>query len=153
MKRTLLEGLLQALEDENAIAMVMAHEIAHVKNRDVLRSLSGGILFMTALGLVFGSSDLLGSLGETAGTVAALHFSRDKEEAADRDAQAALVALYGHAGGSLDLFETLAKRRAAGFQPPEFLSSHPDTAARIARLRDRAAVEGWALEGPRTAWP
>jgi Zn-dependent protease with chaperone function len=146
-------GLLELLPDENAIAMVMAHEIAHVKHRDVISGVSGGILVSAALGLVLGDPSAFATIGEMTAALSALSYGRKREESADAAAQAALVELYGHSGGFKDLFDILQRTRGAVLEAPEFLSSHPDSARRIENLVDLARSRNWPLDGPRKAWP
>ena len=45
----MFRGLLERLPNENALAMVMAHEIAHVRHRDPMMSLGRGVVVATAL--------------------------------------------------------------------------------------------------------
>ncbi len=144
-------GLMRLLPDENALAMVMAHEIAHVKNRDVISGMSGGLLVGATLGLILGDAGAFATLGELTATLSALSYGRDREEAADAEALAALVALYGHAGGYRELFSILTNANAGSGDTPEFLSSHPDGARRIETLEALAKARGWPLEGTRTA--
>ena len=101
------EGLWQRLDSENTAAMLLGHEIAHVKNRDPLRSVSGALLASLAAAAVPGDAGIIGDLAGTGSLLTALHFSREQEAQADSDAAAALVALYGHMAGATDLFSTL----------------------------------------------
>ena len=69
------------------------------------------------------------------GMLPMLAFSREQEEAADADALQALLRVYGHAGGAATFFEHVAEQSALP-EPPALLNTHPDTDARIARIRD-----------------
>ncbi|MFN3985625.1 MAG: M48 family metallopeptidase [Rhodocyclaceae bacterium] len=146
-------GLLAAMPSENALAMVVAHEIAHIRERHVIRSLGRGVLTSLALAVVTGSSqaDIGGALVGQAGVTAGLSFSREQERDADRFALRAVHALYGHVAGAATLFEqALSEDRYA---PPEWLSTHPDHARRIAALAQEAGRNRWPLEGPLTPLP
>jgi len=150
-------GLLERLPDENALAMVLAHEIGHARHRHPIATLGRGIGFAAALS-VFSASAGSGAaeriLGQS-GMLTLLTFSRAQEEEADDDALAALVAAYGHAGGATDTFRAMrgaAKERGLR-EPPRFLSTHPVTPERIARLEQAIAARGWAADGTRTPIP
>lgn len=139
-------GLLERMPDENALAMVMAHEIAHVRNRDPLRSLGRGMVMAVILGLVDNSlgTELAGDALGQAGLLTQLSFSRQQESAADRIGQAALAASYGGVAGADELFRVLDKAEQGKEQPAsELYRSHPDVAARLAALHRQAAAQGW----------
>lgn len=132
-------GLYQRMPSENALALVLAHEIAHVRARDPIAAAGSGAGLTLLL-------VLLGSDGERiAPAVAGLvqrGYSREAERAADVAALAAVRARYGHAGGTAAVFEVLAKYQDEfGVSVPTLLSTHPSDAARIAALR--AAAVGW----------
>lgn len=131
----LFKGLLQRLKHENALAMVMAHEIAHIKFRHPIRGMSKGIIIGVALSLInssLGDSVVESFLGNTA-MVGILKYTRDQETEADIEAMRSMRALYGHLYGAADLFKILAKVDSSGFQP-EFLRTHPHIADRIKRI-------------------
>ena len=145
-------GLIERMPDENALAMVMGHEIAHAANRDAAGNLGGALLLQLALGLVLGSAPAsLEQIAVGPNALILLRFSRDAERRADADALAALAGLYGHAAGSGTLFEMLLEMTSEqGGTAPELLSSHPLSENRIARLKRTAQARGWRLEGPAT---
>lgn len=132
-------GLLEKLPSENALAMVLAHEIAHIKHRDPIIAAGRGVTVMLAISCLFGAgdSDFSQQMIGHATTLTALAFSRDQEQAADRAAAQALLAHYGHLSGSAALFDILRQQHA--FEPPAFLSSHPLTEKRLQYLNDLAA--------------
>jgi predicted Zn-dependent protease len=131
--------LYRLMPSENALAMVLAHEIAHVKARDPISALGSGASLALVFALVSGEAD--GLAPQLAGVVQ-LGYSRSVERRADREAVAALLARYGHAGGGASVFEILAEQHsAAAGAIPTFLSTHPADAERIGDL-ERAAA-GW----------
>lgn len=132
-------GLLEKLPNENAIAMVLAHEIAHIKHRDPLASLGRGAtvgIFMSVLGL-----QDAGSLLGKAGLFTLLKFNRDMENEADKAALEALQLLYGHVEGARALFDVIEQVRheegESGHQI-QFLLTHPLGENRIKRIQQFA---------------
>lgn len=143
-------GLLRRMPNENALAMVMAHEIAHVKLRHPLRSLGRGVVVGLAVATVAGVSanGMVEKLLGNTGALTVLSFTRDQESAADRLAVAALVKHYGHAASARQLFEILnASKGGKGSVVPEFFASHPLDENRIAALRAQIRQQGWQEEG------
>lgn len=132
-------GLYERMSSENALALVLAHEIAHVRARDPIAGLGGGTLLAVAQALLTGNAS---GMSAAFASVVQRGYSRRAEAQADEAAVAALRAVYGHAGGGAAVFETLSDyRRTHGGEAPSLLSTHPLDADRIARLR--AAAEGW----------
>lgn len=139
-------GLVDKLPSENALAMVLAHEIAHVKLRHPIVAMSRGLTVGIALGSIFGMTDnaAVAQLVQWLGVTSSLSFSRAQELAADEEAAQAVLALYGHLEGATALFDVLAEMTASEgvLQVPEFVSTHPDLTARIERMGEIAAELG-----------
>ncbi len=148
----MFRGLLEKLPHENAVAMVLAHEIAHIKHRHPIRSMGRGIIFGLAITMV---SSTLGNamtdrvLANTGG-LSVLKFSRDQESEADQTALNALYQLYGHVDGADLLFKVLEQvTEDDPLQTPEFFSTHPLSEHRIDKIhafqREHAARAGVAI--------
>lgn len=147
------EGLWTLLDSENAAAMLLGHEIAHVKNRDPIRSASGALLASLAVGILLDGVGMVDNLVGMGSLMTALHFSREQETQADSGAARAVVKLYGHLNGAADLFarmQTVAKEKK---QPPAFLASHPRLEERIADLQRQASRNGWTFQGDKKPLP
>ena len=130
------QGLIDTVDSENALAMVLAHEIAHVRHRHPIVAIGRGFAVMLALSTLSGLGDgMIQQWVGSMGMLPVLAFSREQEEAADADALQALLRVYGHAGGAATFFEHVAEQSALP-EPPALLNTHPDTDARIARIRD-----------------
>ena len=141
-----LDSLMYELEDENSLAMVIGHEVAHAVNRDPLSMMGRGILLQIMITSLSGSGGFDPNTTSELGLDLMLNaYSRDQEEDADRLALLALNERYGHVGGATDLFETL-QEGYGGEEPPELFSSHPDTDDRIAMIREMAKERGWGFE-------
>ena len=149
-------GLLERMPSENALAMVLAHEIAHVRHRDPAEALGGSLLLQFGLALIAGHSDsLLDSPLYGGGTIVVRGHSREAERLADQAAVEALVAHYGHAGGAITLFREMydVLLSQGEREPPAFLSTHPLTLDRMAAIEDWIADQGLPREGPQTDLP
>lgn len=131
-------GLLEKVPNENALIMVLAHEVAHIKHRDPIRALGRGIMLATTMAFFTNasSSGSVHSIFSQAGLLTSLSFGREQEREADREALDSLQALYGHTAGAEDLFTIFMKE--LGNEPPEWLSSHPLTKDRIEAAREYA---------------
>lgn len=130
------QGLIDTVDSENALAMVLAHEIAHVRHRHPIVAMGRGFTVMLALSALSGVGDgMIQQWVGSMGMLPMLAFSREQEEAADADALQALLRIYGHADGAATFFARVSEKSALP-EPPALLSTHPDTDARIARIRD-----------------
>ena len=150
------QGLLARLPDENTLAMVLAHEMAHAQLRHPARSLGRGVavgIILSALNSGMGRSAAGGALSTTGG-ISLLKFSRDQERDADAAALATIAALYQHVGGAQDLFRVLASAGAGSEQlRVSMLSTHPLSQERIDAIATLARTRGWPEDGTRTPLP
>jgi len=142
-------GLIARLESEDALAMVLAHEIAHAKLRHPAASLGRGVAVGVTLSLVSSSMGrgLAGDPVQVAGVLPLLKYGRDQERAADEEALRALAAVYGHVAGARELFALFAKIGRDEALQIGLLHTHPFTSERLARVDELARERGWALEG------
>lgn len=148
------QGLLEAMPDENALAMVLAHEIAHVRHRHPISSLGRAAAFGFGLMLLGADSGAqsIGSAISQGGELTMLSFSRAQEEEADATALETLARAYGHVAGADQFFRHLIENPHSS-ERPRFLSSHPLTTGRILALGRLASEQGWSTEGPLTPLP
>tara|TARA_B100001057_G_scaffold215589_1_gene215825 strand:- start:5196 stop:6659 length:1464 start_codon:yes stop_codon:yes gene_type:complete len=146
-------GLLEATRNENELAGVLAHEIAHVTQRHIARAiyanskqsiLSQAIMLGAIIaGAATGSSDAVqAGVAVAQGTAMQqqINFTRSNEHEADRIGISALASAGFDPYGMASFFDVLSRRiiRAPGERVPEFLRTHPVTSSRIAEARDRA---------------
>jgi len=146
-------GLLEIMPDENALAMVIAHEIAHVKYRHPIKGLGRAVVIGTVVAMVSGAAgnDIVSDVLGKAGLLTALKYSREQEQQADAEALIALQQVYGHVDGAAAFFHLLQQRdENQSLQQPEFFKTHPLTDKRITTLRQQAKEQGWAEHGKRT---
>jgi len=149
----LFRGLLELLPNEDALAMLIAHEMAHIKHRDPIVSFGRALSVQAGLGILLGNTDagLLGS----AGIFTILHFSREMETEADVEAFRVIADMYGHVGGASDLFGLISKvmKKEGMAQQPAIFSSHPLDKMRIETMQNMAELNRWNLDGKRTPLP
>ncbi len=150
------QGLLDELHSENALAMVIAHEMAHVYHRHPIIAMGRGVVIGLLLSAISGaSSDLfVGQVINETGMIALLNFNRDQERKADITALNAINGMYHHVAGTNDLFKALMQAHDPDeLEPPVFLSTHPLTQERIDDLIKYAQEKGWDTEAKLTPIP
>lgn len=132
------KGLYDLMESEEELAFIIAHEMGHYKHRDhmhLLRhSLSSQII---SYAIAFLSSDSKQFAPLISGSINAanLKYSRTAEFKADRYATEMSNAIYGHANGGIDVMNRFLDLEKSPLNIPDFLSTHPNTKARIARIK------------------
>ena len=143
------QGLLDKLQSENALSMVMAHEIEHIRARHPIRAAGRSIIITLAFMSMTGFSDsaALESLVGAIGLVSTLSFSRDHELKADEAALKNLQVHYGHVEGADQLFEMLADESESE-EFMAFLSTHPLHDDRINAVKNLISSEGRAVLVP-----
>jgi predicted Zn-dependent protease len=134
-------GALQAARNENEIAAVIAHEIAHVGLRHGTNQASKAYMAQTGLGLIGG---LLGGrgnsgLGQVVGAIGGfglntvlLKYSRTAEQQADSLGMQIMRRAGYDPRGMISFLQTIQQHSSR--RSVEFLSSHPNPSNRIARL-------------------
>ncbi len=144
-------GLLLSAQTEDELASVLAHEIAHVTQRHLVRAFQASqrmsLPTMGALiaALVLGASNPEVGEAVLATTLASsaqqqLTHSRGNEQEADNIGLEMLANANFDPRAMVKFFETLMnKQRLTESSAPEFMRTHPLTVGRIADARNRAA--------------
>jgi Zn-dependent protease with chaperone function len=128
-------GLLERTASPDELAGVLAHEVQHVVLRHSMRGLLRNMGTAAAIGLIFGDASGLAGL---AGELGSLRYQRGDEEEADSRG----IELMARAGfeprAMITMFEKL--ERESGELPGvlQYLSTHPATGERVARMAERA---------------
>lgn len=147
----LYSGLILAADDENEVAGVLAHEIAHVTQQHLYRALENQkamtipiVLAMLAIAVAGGGDGeaITGALmsGQAAAAQTAINYTRQNEYEADRIGISTLSRAGYDPAGMPEFFEKMGRiTRAMGEGPPEFLRTHPVSVSRIAEAENRAA--------------
>lgn len=142
-------GLLDRVQSENGLAFVLAHELAHIGNRDHLRALGRGIVLFGISAVLTGSDSGVSALLAPAAHLGTAKYSREREALADARALQILNCRYGHAGGATELFEALKKADADVSGLSHYLASHPSMQARIDALARTISTQGMPVRAVR----
>ncbi|MGR3368768.1 MAG: M48 family metallopeptidase [Sagittula sp.] len=135
----LVRGLLDKAEHPDEVAGVLAHELAHVENRDTTREAlraagSAGLLTMILGDFTGGAA--IAIVGEH---MISASYTRDAEGKADDFALDMLADAGVSAEGFAGFFDRIAELE--GFALPAYLSSHPVTEERAMQARDFAGEQ------------
>lgn len=140
-------GILPITQDENGMAIVMGHEIAHAVAKHGNERMSqglvqqfGGIALSSALSSKPAATQelFLASYGLGSNVLGVLPFSRKQELEADRYGLI-FAALAGYDPRNATAFwKRMAQASAGGQTPPEFLSTHPSDETRIQKVEQYA---------------
>ncbi|NBO73533.1 MAG: hypothetical protein EBV29_02685 [Gammaproteobacteria bacterium] len=147
-------GLITATANESQLASVIAHEIAHVKQRHIARAIqaqgrstmasAAAMVAAIVIGMATGTPDAMqAGMAIAQGTAMQqqINFTRANEYEADRVGIGFLAAAGFDPNAMPDFFETIGRRSGlAGIGVPELLRTHPVTSNRIAESRDRLAL-------------
>ncbi|PRH81814.1 peptidase [Arenimonas caeni] len=155
-------GLVLTAEDESEVAGVMAHEVAHVSQRHVLRAYERAQkdqvpILLAMLGAIAAShavgsgnpddnSSSNASMAAVAGAMALMQqrqidYTRSNESEADRIGIQTLARAGYDPNGMANFFERMQRANrgnSGGYQLPEYLRTHPVTSLRISETRQRA---------------
>ena len=146
----LYSGLILAADDENEVAGVLAHEIAHITQLHLYRAYENQkamtipiALAMLALVLVGGGSGeaIQGAVlsGQAAAIQSQIFFTRQNEYEADRIGISTLSRAGYDPKGMAEFFEKMGRlTRSMGEGPPEYLRTHPVSVSRISEALNRA---------------
>jgi Zn-dependent protease with chaperone function len=138
----ILQPLVEATKTPEEFAGVLAHEMQHILQRHAMKALVRDLSMGFMVGAILGDVSGIGAFGlQAARTLTTMNYSRDTEEEADRTGMQLIKAAHIDSAGMVGFFTTL-KTKQAGIETPGYLSTHPDTDARIAALKTLAATQG-----------
>lgn len=138
-------ALLDGAGSENELAMVLAHELGHFKNRDHLRGLGKGLavaLVVAAMSTSAGAKSVAG-IAEFAGSLTTRSFGREQENEADEFGLGLVANYYGHVGGATGFFERMLKHDHGQEGVKLYFRTHPLSKARIESIKLLAKKRGW----------
>ncbi len=146
-------GLIDATRNENELAGVLAHEIAHVTKRHIARAVHKNqraslLNLATMLGAILAAAAAdAGSEGIEAAVMTGqalsiqnrIDFTRANEYEADRFGVQIMARAGFDPNGMADFFSVMSREAGpSAARMPEFLRTHPVNSARIAETRGRA---------------
>lgn len=147
-------GLLSATHSPDELASVLAHELSHVTQRHIARSVGasktasmiGIASFILGVLAASRSPDAANALitgGQAVSAQGQLNYSRDFEREADRIGFGVLTGAGYAPAGMAQMFETLLRAsRLNDSQNFPYLRSHPLSTERIGEARSRLGVDG-----------
>jgi predicted Zn-dependent protease len=153
-------GLFKIIQNDDQLASVLAHEIAHVAAKHVNERLSqnmvvqgggllvGGIMSTTGTGALTANA-VLDAYGLSTG-IGAVSFDRAKEKEADHIGIMYMARAGYNPEESVRVIENLETATAGLAGPPAFLSTHPSNPERILQLMDLMPKALEAYERSRT---
>lgn len=139
-------GILDIMENDSQIATVMGHEVAHVKfnhagqryGRTAATQAGLGVAQVALGGGGQGADLALGALGIGAQYGVILPFSRQHELEADRYGVRYMNIAGYELNQAIRFWEKMSASKSGA--PPEFMSTHPSDATRIAQLKNEIAL-------------
>ena len=142
-------GLIDSADSEDALAGVIAHEIAHIQLQHSIKAITNSrinqALMVTAVSAVGVAADMdvkeltdvfNQSVGEIVNTLLNKGYSRDQEYDADRTALSLLAAAGYSPSGILDMLRQLEKTQ--GSHSGGFNTTHPSPADRLSSAEQSA---------------
>jgi metalloendopeptidase OMA1, mitochondrial len=130
-------GLFKVAENDDQLATVISHEVAHAIARHGSERMSQGLLAQ-GLGAIAVGSGLNPQTVELAAQAATLGiilpYSRTQEAEADHIGLIYMAEAGYDPRAAIDLWENF--EALGGQRPPEFLSTHPEPGSRIERLQE-----------------
>ena len=141
------KGLFRAVKNEDQLAVVMAHEVAHAIARHGAERMSMmqlGRMGKTVAGQVISGGKYAGAINKAYGSVEGvglvLPFSRKFEYEADEIGLYLMTKAGYNPREALNFWDNMRRLSAGTKKPPEFLSTHPADANRIKKIQERIPV-------------
>lgn len=133
-------GLLKKVDSANELAAVLAHEVQHVEQRHALKNMLNSAGVASVVMLVLGDTNAVMMI--MAQQISTQYFSRQVETEADIKGLNLLDKNQIDASGMASFFKKLEAEYKGKDDMPTWLSSHPETLARI------QAAEQYVLKNP-----
>ncbi|MDF0535763.1 M48 family metallopeptidase [Shewanella yunxiaonensis] len=143
-------GLFLYADNESEMASVLAHEISHVTQRHLARSIEAqqktgpvtlagmlGAILLTIAAPQAGMAALASTQALSAQSQ--INYTRQHEQEADRFGMQTMVAAGFDPNAAATFFSKLAAKYRYTSKPPQMLLTHPLPESRISEARDRAA--------------
>jgi predicted Zn-dependent protease len=128
----LFRGLVERTESPDELAGVLAHEMQHVTQRHSLKGMIRAAGIVSLLSLITGDTS---AIAAAAGQLTHLSFQRADEEDADREGMRVLQRARLDAAGMVHMYQKLGQEAPDIVGPARYLSTHPQTADRVEKLK------------------
>ncbi len=137
------EGIMPVAQDDNGVAVIMGHEVAHALARHGAERMSQslgvemlGQIISVGIGNVSPGlhDEVLQAYGLGATVGVLLPWGRTQESEADRIGLTLMAKAGYDPAGAIVFWERMSK--IGGDKPPEFLSTHPSDATRINQIKN-----------------
>lgn len=138
-------GLLARLTGPDQLAAVVAHEVGHVERRHHARRVLRDASVQVLLALLVGDTSPAAGALQAAGQLAQLSYSREHERESDDYAVETLARHGLPAEAMAQALERIAQGNDGAGRMPAFVSTHPGTEERVARVR--AAADAHPVAG------
>lgn len=148
-------GMLKQPQNEEQLAALLAHEVAHVNHRDGVAAIEQArwaevvMLLGRSAAKKLGGADLArmvslfeGSVGDVVKTLLVTGYSREQESAADLSALGFMNRAGYDPRGLPEILSRLSQQKAAGTQG--IFATHPGMADRLAQAQAIIAQKGWS---------
>lgn len=131
-------GLIKKLDNEDQLAGVLGHEIAHADRRHTSKALEREYGLSVLLSILLGENQ--SQLVQIGAGLATLKFGRDAETEADAYSVEYLGDTRYTCDGAAEFFKKMQSEEQAG-KPPVFLSTHPADEQRIQAITSKATAD------------
>ncbi|MDQ3038457.1 MAG: M48 family metallopeptidase [Pseudomonadota bacterium] len=137
-KMAVYTGLVPVAGNQDGMAIVMGHEIAHALMRHGAQRMARGKL--EQIGQMAGAASgmdpgMQQAVFQAYGVTSALPYARGHESQADEVGLMLAAAACFDPNEAIPLWQRMARMSGAGQKPPEFASTHPSEETRIANLQ------------------
>lgn len=143
-------GLIDFCETSEELAGVIAHEMGHNENQDVLTRLAKNISITITLNSIFGGDN--SKLGHVLQQVISTKFDRAQEERADAFAVDLMLRCGINPEHLAHFFERLLAQKPEVLSQLDFLMTHPADDKRVEAIRARAEGKYFKEEPIRIDW-
>ncbi len=137
-------ALINFLENEAALAFVMAHELGHLESHHVYKSIFRTGITGLFKALVFKKKTIYSNIYDGANQFHNLHYSRSKEREADHFAVSLMNKFYCKSPNKLEFFQKISSKEKT-HKIMEYFSTHPLPENREEYLRDKVTDAGCVL--------
>ena len=140
-KIVVFSGLIESLDNDPALAFVIAHELGHIEEKHAIHGMvrQG---FIALIKSFFTSKPNVIRVYEGVTYIGELHYSRGSEKEADLFAVKLMNELYCNKAGKLEFFEDSLADQEKELKISEYFSTHPLSSTRLEYLREAITEAG-----------